>query len=101
MISYPSFCPLFLILSNLSSSFLLTFLTVSPYLESVVYSPKILLSTETFLESLEVFRIKLNDISAYNAQHVIMVLMAKGVFINCAVFCLPHLFYKATFTQEV
>src|SRR4030042_5028490 len=101
MISCPSFCPLCLIFSNLLSSFLLTFLTVSPYLESVVYSPKILLITETFLESLEIFRIKLYDVPAHNTQHVIMVLMAEGVFINSAVFCLPHLFYKATFTQEV
>src|SRR4030042_3906061 len=99
MISYPSFCPLFLILSNLLSSFLLTFLTVSPYLESVGYSPKILLITETFLESLEIFRIKFYDVSAHNAQHVIVVLLAKGVFINSAVFCLPHLIYKAAFTQ--
>src|SRR4030042_3036412 len=99
MISYPSFCPLSLILSNLLSSFLLTFLTVSPYLESMVYSPKILLITETFLESLEIFRIKLNGVSAHNAHHVIVVLMAEGMFINSAVFCLPHLIYKATFTQ--
>src|SRR4030043_782213 len=97
MISCPSFCPLCLILSNLLSSFLLTFLTVSPYLESVVYSPKILLSTDTFLESLEIFRIKFYGVPAHNAQHEIVVTMAKGVFINSAVFCLPHLFYKTRF----
>lgn len=67
----------------------------------MVYSPKSPFIAKTFLESLEIFRIKFYDVSTHNAQHVIVVRMAEGAFINSAVFGLPHLLYQAAFTQQV
>lgn len=57
--------------------------------------------TEMLLESLEFFGIKLNDLSALNAEHVIMVFMTEGLLIDSAVFALPDPPDESAITQEV
>lgn len=64
-------------------------------------SLKPIFSAEIFLNPLEFPGVKLYDIPALSAQHVVVVLMAERTFIYGAVFGIPHLFDEAALTEEV
>ena len=57
-------------------------------------------SADVFLESFEFFRIKLNDLPALDAQHMIMVFMPEGLLINRAVLAFPHPIDESAITQK-
>ncbi len=67
----------------------------------MAFSLEPLISTQALLEFLQFFGIKLDDFAALYAEHVIMMLMAEGVFINTAVFGLSDPLDESAFAHQV
>jgi hypothetical protein len=64
-------------------------------------SLKALFSAEIVLNFLKFPGVKLYDVPALSAEHVVVVLMAEGAFIDGAVFGLPYLSDESAFTKEI
>ena len=64
-------------------------------------SLKALFFAEIILNFLKFPGVKLYDVPALGAEHVVVVFMAERAFIDCAVFGLPYLFDESAFTEEV
>ena len=64
-------------------------------------SLKALFFAEIFLNFLKFPGVKLYNIPAPGAEHVVVVFMAEGAFIDGAVFGLPYLFDESAFTEKV
>jgi hypothetical protein len=67
----------------------------------MVFSLKALFYAEFLLKSLEISRIELDHIAASHAEHMVVVSVPEGIFIDRAVFCLSDFFHKSALTEEV